>query len=50
MMGQAVGTAAAQSVASGEPACDLDTQVLVEKLRAHGAYLPQKTLARTMTR
>jgi hypothetical protein len=50
MMGQAVGTAAAQSIASGEPACDLDTQVLVEKLRAHGAYLPQKTLARTMTR
>jgi hypothetical protein len=50
MMGQAAGTAAAQSVASGEPACELDTQVLVERLRENGAYLPQRTLSRKMTR
>ncbi len=50
MMGQAAGTAAAQSVASGEPACELDTQVLVERLREDGAYLPQRTLSRKMTR
>lgn len=50
MMGEAAGTAAAQSVATGQPACDLDTQVLVERLREAGAYLPQQTLSRTMTR
>ncbi len=50
MMGQAAGTAAAQSVATGQPANDLDTQALVETLRAHGAYLPQQALSRTMTR
>lgn len=50
MMGQAAGTAAAQAVASGEPACDLDTQVLVERLREAGAYLPQERLSRRMTR
>ncbi|MGE0315359.1 MAG: FAD-dependent oxidoreductase [Lautropia sp.] len=50
LMGQAAGTAAAQSVATGQPACDLDTWRLVEQLRADGAYLPQATLSRTMTR
>jgi hypothetical protein len=50
MMGQAAGTAAAQSIATGQPACDLDTQVLVERLREAGAYLPQTTLSRAMTR
>ena len=50
MMGQAAGTAAAQSVATGQPACDLDTAALVETLRRAGAYLPQPTLSRTMTR
>jgi hypothetical protein len=50
MMGQAAATAAVQSMASGEPACDLDTERLVETLRAAGAYLPQKTLSKTMTR
>lgn len=50
MMGQAVGTAAVQSIRTGQPACDLDTQVLVETLRAHDAYLPQSQLRRTMTR
>jgi hypothetical protein len=50
MMGQAVGTAAAQSIATGQPANDLDTRLLVETLRAQGAYLPQNELAREMTR
>lgn len=50
MMGQAVGTAAAQSIATGQPANDLDTRTLVETLRERGAYLPQKELARQMTR
>ena len=50
MMGQAVGTAAAQSIATGQPADDLDTRALVETLRQAGAYLPQKELAREMTR
>jgi hypothetical protein len=50
MMGQAVGTAAAQSLATGQPASDLDTQALVTTLRAHGAHLPQSQLSRHMTR
>jgi hypothetical protein len=50
MMGQAAGLAAAQSIATGQPACDLDTSTLVETLRAAGAYLPQETTSRGMTR
>lgn len=50
MMGQAAGTAAAQSIATEQPACDLDTAALVEQLRRDGAYLPQRELAREMTR
>ncbi len=50
MMGQAAATAAAQSVATGQPACDLDTAALVTTLRGAGAYLPQETLSRGMTR
>jgi hypothetical protein len=50
MMGQAAGTAAVQSIRTGRPACDLDTQQLVETLREAGAYLPQKELSKTMTR
>jgi ribulose 1,5-bisphosphate synthetase/thiazole synthase len=50
MMGQAAGTAAAQSVATGQPACDLNTAVLVESLRSAGAYLPQTILSSRMTR
>ena len=50
MMGQAAATAAVQSMATGEPACDLDTARLVETLREAGAYLPQTTLSKTMTR
>jgi ribulose 1,5-bisphosphate synthetase/thiazole synthase len=50
MMGQAAGTAAAQSIATGQPANDLDTRALVETLREKGAYLPQRELSRAMTR
>jgi hypothetical protein len=50
MMGQAAGTAAAQSLRTGRPACDLDTEDLVTTLRAHGANLPQQALNKTMTR
>ena len=50
MMGQAVGTAAVQSIATGQAACDLDTEALVTTLRKAGAYLPQETLSRKMTR
>ena len=50
MMGQASATAAVQSIRTGQPACDLDTWELVETLRREGAYLPQTTLSRTMTR
>jgi hypothetical protein len=39
-----------QSIRTGQPACDLDTEQLVKTLRAAGAYLPQKELSRTMTR
>jgi len=50
MMGQAAGTAAAQSIRTGQPACNLNTATLVETLRKAGAYLPQPTLAQQMTR
>jgi hypothetical protein len=50
MMGQAVGTAAVQSMHTGQPACDLDTRTLVETLRANDAYLPQTELSTSMTR
>lgn len=50
MMGQAAGTAAAQSIATGQPANDLDTRQLVETLRGAGANLPQAELSREMTR
>jgi len=50
MMGQAAGTAAAQSVKTGQPANDLDTKHLVITLQKAGALLPQKTLSKKMTR
>ena len=50
MMGQAAGTAAAQSITTGQPACDLDTAALVTQLRSDGAHLPQADLSRSMTR
>jgi len=50
MMGQAAGTAAVQALATGQPACDLDTSALVATLRRAGAFLPQEKLRREMTR
>jgi hypothetical protein len=50
MMGQAAATAAVQSIRTGQPACDLDTEQLVLTLREAGAYLPQPQLSKTMTR
>ena len=50
MMGQASATAAVQSIRTGQPACDLDTEELVLTLRSAGAYLPQTELSKTMTR
>jgi hypothetical protein len=50
MMGQAAGTAAVQSMNTGQPACDLDTSTLVYTLRKAGAYLPQDSLTSKMTR
>lgn len=49
MMGQAAGTAAVQSVETGQPACGLDTRRLIETLRENGANLPQEKLSETMT-
>jgi hypothetical protein len=50
MMGQAVGTAAVQSIRSGQTADALDTERLVQTLRGAGAYLPQKATSPEMTR
>jgi hypothetical protein len=50
MMGQAAGTAAVQSIRTGQPANDLDTQQLVLTLRQAGANLPQPQTSKTMTR
>jgi hypothetical protein len=50
MMGQAAGTAAVQSIKTGRPASDLNTEELVKTLRKAGANLPQETLSSEMTR
>ncbi|MCL2665586.1 MAG: FAD-dependent oxidoreductase [Defluviitaleaceae bacterium] len=50
MMGQAAGTAAVQSINTGEPACGLNTETLVQTLRENKAYLPQKTTGKNMTK
>lgn len=50
MMGEAAGTAAVQSVSTGQQANDLNTMTLVETLRAQGANLPQADLSTKMTR
>ena len=50
MMGQATGTAAVQSIKTGQPAYDLNTETLVMTLRKSGAFLPQETLSKKMTR
>lgn len=41
VMGQAAGTAAVQSIKTGQTAAGLDTAALVKTLRANGASLPQ---------
>lgn len=50
MMGQAAGTAAVQSIKTGQPANDLNTETLVVTLREAGANLPQEKLSQEMTR
>ena len=50
MMGQAAGTAAIQSVRTGQTACELDTAALIGTLRDNKAYLPQDKTSKTMTR
>ena len=50
MMGQAAGTAAVQSIRTGQAANQLDTAQLVQTLRQAGANLPQETLSKEMTR
>ncbi len=50
MMGQAAGTAAVESCRTGRPAAEIDTEALVNTLRAAGAYLPQKDTTKRMTR
>jgi len=50
MLGQAAGTAAVQSLKTGQPAYDIDTEILIKTLREADAYLPQETLSKKMTR
>jgi len=50
MMGQAAGTAAAQSIRRQQPACELDTEELITTLKKDDAFLPQKELSARMTR
>jgi hypothetical protein len=50
MTGQAVGTAAVQSIRTGQTADALDTEALVFSLRQAGAYLPQAATSKEMTR
>jgi hypothetical protein len=50
MMGQAAGTAAVQSLRTGEAACELNTETLVATLRAADAHLPQSRVSAKMTR
>jgi len=50
IMGQAAGTAACQSIITGQAANELDTEQLVKTLRDNGQFLPQADLSRTMTR
>ncbi|MDH4179604.1 MAG: FAD-dependent oxidoreductase, partial [Armatimonadota bacterium] len=50
MMGQAAATAAVQSVRTNRPAAEIDTEVLVTTLRGAGAFLPQPTTSKRMSR
>jgi hypothetical protein len=49
-LGQAAGSAAVQSIRTGQPANELDTAELVTTLRKAGAYLPQLHTTKAMTR
>ena len=49
-MGQAVGAAAVQSIRRRCDAGEVDTEQLVNTLRQAGAFLPQTTTTKTMTR
>ena len=50
MMGQAAGTAAVQSIQTGQPGNDLNTSQLITTLRKWNANLPQASLSKEMTR
>jgi len=50
LLGQAAGTAAVQSIRTQRPAAEIDTEVLVATLRKAGAYLPQTSTSKTLTR
>lgn len=50
MMGEAAGTAAAQSVRTNRAAAEIDMEVLVSTLRKAGAYLPQTVINKRMSR
>jgi ribulose 1,5-bisphosphate synthetase/thiazole synthase len=50
ILGQAAGTAAAQSIKTGQAANNLDTEQLVKTLRNNGAFLPQEKLTSKMSR
>jgi hypothetical protein len=50
MMGQAAGTAAVQSLRTGQTADQLNTETLISTLREANAYLPQDALSAKMTR
>ncbi len=50
MMGQAAGTAVAQSLQSAKPAYDIDTEILIQSLRKQGVYLPHTQSSRTLTK
>lgn len=50
MMGQAVGTAAVQSIRTNRIASEINTELLINTLRDNGAYLPQIDLSATMTK
>jgi hypothetical protein len=46
MMGEAAGTAAVQSIKTGQPACDLNTKELVEPFGRPGLIFPRKNSAK----
>ena len=50
LYGQAAGTAAAQTITTGQTACTLNTRTLIESLRAQECILPQDKLSDEMTR